>query len=116
MEDKDTGEVIIIIRFVDPAVDESTVKEFMETIKESEHIREAIKEITVRDEVNNVEIDHNTENGNATTVIVVEEILLEPERVFEVTSVMDSDEFMMMDTPPILAKVFGKQVIIKLQN
>ena len=42
-----------------------------------------------------------------------EEILLEPERVFEVTSVVDSEEFVMVtlkmvDTPPILTKVFGK--------
>ena len=42
-----------------------------------------------------------------------EEILLEPERVFEVTSVVDSDEFVMvtlkmLNTPLILTKVFGE--------
>ena len=42
-----------------------------------------------------------------------EEILLEPERVFEVTSVVGSDEFAMvtlkmLDTPPILTQVFGE--------
>ena len=42
-----------------------------------------------------------------------EEILLEPESVFEVTSVVDSDEFSMvtlkmLDTSPILTKIFGE--------
>ena len=42
-----------------------------------------------------------------------EEILLAPDRVFEVTSVVDSGEFVMvtlrmLDTQPILTKVFGE--------
>ena len=42
-----------------------------------------------------------------------EEILLEPESVFEVTSVVDSDELTivtlkMLDTSPILTKIFGE--------
>ena len=42
------------------------------------------------------------------------EILLEPERMFEVVSVVDGDEFTvinlkMVNTPTILEKVFGKR-------
>ena len=42
-----------------------------------------------------------------------EEILLEPEREFKVTSIVDSNEFLMinlkmLDTPLILTRIFGK--------
>ena len=65
---EDNGQAMVIIKFVDPEADESTVNEFVSSIKESDKLRDEVLDIRVFDWTR---AEEGGGRSNTTVIIVV---------------------------------------------